>query len=152
MATQMRNQKETVQISKIPIINGSDRVVLYLLIGLGWTLTILFGTWWFLPSHFSQNFAGPFHWIDIAVFILLTYVVWHQIINQLFVWYVSLGIKKTEYLEPQSGLKVAFLTAFVPGKEPYDMLENTLRAMVLNDYPHETWLLDEGDDPFAKNI
>ena len=54
--------------------------------------------------------------------------------------------------QPVPNLKVALLTAFVPGKEPYDMLERSLTAMVAVDYPHDTWVLDEGDDTIVKNI
>ncbi|WP_258424342.1 glycosyltransferase [Aquiflexum gelatinilyticum] len=43
------------------------------------------------------------------------------------------------------------LTTFYPG-EPYDMLENTLRALVAVKYPHTTYLCDEGNDAFVKKL
>jgi cellulose synthase (UDP-forming) len=44
---------------------------------------------------------------------------------------------------------VAVLTTIVPGKEPVDLVMNTLRAMkrIRHDGPMDVWLLDEGDDP-----
>jgi cellulose synthase (UDP-forming) len=44
---------------------------------------------------------------------------------------------------PPRGLRVAFITTFVPGSEPLEMLRRTLASMVVADYPHDTWLLDE---------
>lgn len=53
---------------------------------------------------------------------------------------------------PPEGLRVAMITTFVPGAEPLDMLEATLRAMTLVRYPHVCWVLDEGDDAAVKAL
>lgn len=55
---------------------------------------------------------------------------------------------------PESGTTVAFLTTFVPGKEPLDMLSATLEAAVRLRHRGvlHIWLLDEGDDPEAQLI
>ncbi|MFF0738848.1 glycosyltransferase family 2 protein [Streptomyces sp. NPDC004111] len=55
-------------------------------------------------------------------------------------------------LVPETGTRVAFLTAFVPGKEPLEMLRNTLTAAVRVRHRGlvHVWLLDEGDDPEAR--
>jgi hypothetical protein len=42
--------------------------------------------------------------------------------------------------------KVGVATTFVPAAESIEMLEETVRALVAMDYPHERWGLDEGDD------
>jgi cellulose synthase (UDP-forming) len=44
------------------------------------------------------------------------------------------------------GWKVGVATTFVPGAESIEMLEETVRGLVAMDYPHDTWVLDEGDD------
>ena len=44
------------------------------------------------------------------------------------------------------GRRVGVATTFVPGLEPIEMLEETVAALVALDYPHDTWVLDEGDD------
>lgn len=72
---------------------------------------------------------------------------------ELFSWYNASFIKHPDSsVVPAPGLRVAYLTAFVPGAEPYDVLEKTLSAMVAIDYPHDTWLLDEGNDPIAQEL
>jgi cellulose synthase/poly-beta-1,6-N-acetylglucosamine synthase-like glycosyltransferase len=55
-------------------------------------------------------------------------------------------------VEPDELLRVAFLTTIVPGKEPIEMVEKTLRAAMRIRHPgrYHVWLLDEGDDPEVK--
>lgn len=50
------------------------------------------------------------------------------------------------------GLRVAILTTIVPGKEPFDLVLNTLKAMKKITYEGivDVWLLDEGNDPAIK--
>ncbi len=57
-------------------------------------------------------------------------------------------------LVPDPGLRVAFLTTIVPGKEPIAMVERTLRAAldVRHAGPYDVWLLDEGDDDEVKAV
>jgi len=38
-------------------------------------------------------------------------------------------------------------TTFVPGAEGLEMLEKTVHSLIAMDYPHDTWVLDEGDSP-----
>ena len=55
-------------------------------------------------------------------------------------------------MTPRLGWKVAVVTSFVPGAEPLDMLEQTLKALTSLQYPHDTWVLDEGDDQRVKAL
>lgn len=137
---------------KLPVMSLEEKATYGVLLAGGIFLTIVFGMWWFLPSHIPHNFTSSRHFFDFILFALLSYVVWYQIINNLFSWYVTLCMRHPVPMKARPGWKVAFLTAFVPGKEPYDLLEKTIRAMVATSYPHETWLLDEGNDPVAKRL
>src|SRR3989338_6771871 len=139
-------------IVKTPVLGKVQFIVLFILIVIGIIFIVQFGLWWFAPSHVPHNFLGIGKLLDFFIFVLLSYVVWHQVVNELFVWMTSLFMKNIVSMEQETGHKVAFLTAFVPGKEPYDMLEQTIKAMVECEYPHETWLLDEGNDVIAKII
>jgi cellulose synthase/poly-beta-1,6-N-acetylglucosamine synthase-like glycosyltransferase len=55
-------------------------------------------------------------------------------------------------VQPDTTLRVAFLTTIVPGKEPVEMAERTLRAAtnIAYDGPFDVWLLDEGDSAEVK--
>jgi cellulose synthase (UDP-forming) len=138
---------------KLDGMTGSEKTQLRVLIVFGLALTIIFGAWWFEPRHISQNFHGLAHIFDILIFIVLSYIVWQQIVMEVFAWYVATQIRHPDHtIAPEPGLRVAYATAFVPGSEPYDILERTLESMVAVDYPHDTWLLDEGNDDTAKAL
>lgn len=129
-----------------------ERLFYFLLVLSGFSIASIFAYWWINPVHIPNNFNGNKHILDIAIFAVLTFVVWYHIIQELFFWFVGFFMKKPVEVTPQPGMKVAFLTAFVPGSEPIELLEKSLKAMVNADYPHDTWLLDEGDDPEAKRL
>lgn len=141
---------QIVKVEQLSDIGKEDRVTyLHLVLG-GIIVTFIFSLWWFSSSHIPQNFTGWLHLFDISLFALLSYVVWHQIVMEIFSWYIALSMKIPKFLPAAKGLRVALLTAFVPGKESYEVLEKTLKAMVEVEYAHDTWLLDEGDDYFAR--
>lgn len=70
----------------------------------------------------------------------------------LFRWSLLPGMKRPVPRSARPGLAVGVVTTFVPGDEPLEMLEETVRALVALDYPHETWVLDEGDDDHVKSL
>ena len=143
---------KTMKLKKRRIMTGYARLFYYFLITIGGGLTIALAIWWFSPAHIANNFSGSLHLFDFLFFILLSYVVWYQIINEVFFWKISFNMKHPVPMPPESNLKVALITGFVPSKEPYYVLERTLKAMVDVDYKHDTWILDEGNDPEAKRI
>lgn len=112
----------------------------------------LFASYWFRPSNVAQNFSGPLHIIDFILFALITYVVWHQVMMDTLTWLISRAIKRPKYEKPEPSHKVAFITTFVPSSEPLELLDRILPAMVNADYPHDTWLLDEGGSEEAQRL
>jgi cellulose synthase/poly-beta-1,6-N-acetylglucosamine synthase-like glycosyltransferase len=100
----------------------------------------------------AHNFHGVYHVFDFVLFLIVSYVVWHQIFMELLTWSIARRIHAYEAQEPQPGLKVAFITTYVPGAETPELLHNILPAMTAADYPHDTWLLDEGNDAEAQRI
>jgi cellulose synthase/poly-beta-1,6-N-acetylglucosamine synthase-like glycosyltransferase len=111
-----------------------------------------FALWWFQPSHLPDNFPGVFRVADVLLFLLVSYIIWHPIIMDVLTWFISLHIKDIKQQKPPPGLKVAFITTIVPKNEPLDLLHKCLPAMVNAQYPHDTWLLDEGNNPEVKAI
>lgn len=61
----------------------------------------------------------------------------------------ALVAKEPIPVRPERGKRIAFTTAIVPSKEPFEMVEKTLRAMKQVKYAGQLdiWLLDEGNDP-----
>jgi cellulose synthase (UDP-forming) len=85
-------------------------------------------------------------------FLLLTFIVSFKMANSLARWYILPFMKRPRAMVPRNGLKVAVVTTIVPDAESLEMLEETVRALVALDYPHDTWVLDEGDDEEVKAL
>ncbi|HSX02570.1 MAG TPA: glycosyltransferase family 2 protein [Candidatus Saccharimonadia bacterium] len=112
----------------------------------------LFALWWFNLAHIPHNFSGRWHLIDALLYLAVSYVIWHPMVMMVLAWVVALHIKELPKLRPARGARVAFITNFVPASEPIELLEKNLPAMVKASYKHDTWLLDEGDDPAVKAL
>lgn len=139
-------------LEKVPAMGLFERILYGLIVATGIFLTLLFGFWWFSSSHVPKNFIGRTHYLDIALFIVLSYIVWYQVINEVFLWTVGLVMKHPISVKPEENKRVAFLTAYVPEKEPLEVLEKALKAMKRVEYPHDTWVLDEGNSNEVKAL
>jgi cellulose synthase (UDP-forming) len=67
-------------------------------------------------------------------------------------WFALPIMRRPRPMAAPAGLDVGVATTFVPGAEELAMLERTVRALVGIDYPHDTWVLDEGDDPEVRAL
>src|SRR5262245_28525553 len=72
--------------------------------------------------------------------------------NTIVRWLLLLRMARPVERPPAPGLRVAVATTYVPNAEPLDMLERTVRAIQRLTYPHDTWVLDEGDLPAVKEL
>ncbi|GAA4587769.1 hypothetical protein BJY16_008332 [Actinoplanes octamycinicus] len=75
-----------------------------------------------------------------------------RLVNVVTLCLATLRARDPVPVPPEPGLRVAFLTTIVPGKEPIEMVEQTLRAAVRIRGDHDVWLLDEGDDDEVKKM
>ncbi|EMR03956.1 glycosyltransferase family 2 protein [Cesiribacter andamanensis] len=88
-----------------------------------------------------------------VLYALLTLSLLFKLVRLLFEWYHYTGIRtpKVPLTPAAKAYRVDMLTTACPG-EPQEMIEETLRAMVAVDYPHTTYLCDEGNDPYLKAL
>lgn len=132
------------------------RIVYFLLVILGLFTTIRYALWWFEPMHIPSNWlhidGGMFHVFDFVIFSFLSFVVFYGLFLKVGTWFTIWFMKRPVFVPPQDNLRVAFLTCFVPGKEPLSMLEKTLISMRDGDYSHDTWVLDEGNSNEVKAL
>ena len=107
---------------------------IYVALSLVWAAAALwFWVWWLDPAHFIGWTAFLFATIPLA---------WVHIL-QLFFVVVLLNAARSAAPAPLPGQwRVAMVVTKTPG-EPFDVLQKTLRAMLAQDYPHDTWLADE---------
>ncbi|MBB4752341.1 cellulose synthase/poly-beta-1,6-N-acetylglucosamine synthase-like glycosyltransferase [Actinoplanes lobatus] len=77
-----------------------------------------------------------------------------RLVNVVTLCLATLWARDPVPVVPQADLRVAFLTTIVPGKEPVEMVERTLRAALQVRHPgrYDVWLLDEGDDEQVREM
>ncbi|WP_209328847.1 glycosyltransferase [Lunatimonas salinarum] len=105
-------------------------------------------------------FLFGFFWIvgvgDEIAYYLLTGSLILKVLEVGFEWYHfwALSERREDNKLPEKAARVYsvdMLTTACPG-EPYDMIEETLTAMVAVTYPHTSYLCDEGNDPKLKAL
>jgi len=69
-----------------------------------------------------------------------------------FRWFLLWFMRRPKPATAAPGWNVAVATTFVPGSDSLEMLEKTVKALVAISYPHDTWVLDEGDEESVKRI
>ncbi len=116
---------------------GADTIAFALLTCLSTAAIAYFTARWF---SFGDWLTHP------GTFLVLTFIVFFRIANHQVRWFTLPFMTRPRTIAPREGLKVAVVTTMVPGAEPLEMLDETVRALVALDYPHDTWVLDEGDD------
>jgi cellulose synthase (UDP-forming) len=107
-----------------------------------WAIAVL-GAYWFGSSDWR---AAPVPFVLVSLLLVVSIA-----IQQLRWW--SLPLMRRPYpVPPPSGFRVAVATTFVPAAEPLAMLERTVAGLVAMDYPHDTWVLDEGNDEHVRAL
>src|SRR5262245_2533718 len=125
------------------VFNRSDCLVFFSLTCLSAAVIVFFLLEWFSAGRWNSH---PFLFTGFTLIILA------RIVNSQIRWASLLYMKRPQPLAPRSGLKVAVVTTIVPALESIEMLEETVRALVAMEYPHDTWVLDEANSDAVKAI
>jgi cellulose synthase (UDP-forming) len=149
--------KETVPVKIEPAdiapVRRSQRVGYLILVVIGLAFAAGFGHFWFAPGRLPHDFSKHDDVADLILFAALSFVVWHRLLLDMAAWLLCLAVRSHKQPpSPEPGLRVAFITTFVPSSESFDMLRQTVGSMVAAEYRHDTWVLDEGDDPDAREL
>ncbi len=143
MDRQTGNTSQSTRVIKEPVFRRWDSFQFYAL-----TVLTVLATTAFLLSWFRLE-----GWREYPVMLsVLSAIVLVILGSALGRWFVLPQMRKPRPLGARPGLKVGVVTTIVPDIEPLSLLENTLKALVALDYPHETWVLDEGDDERIKAL
>lgn len=105
--------------------------------------------WVMLPGHWTHERNVPW-WrtaADVAVLVSVGLVEVFRVLSVASNAHATLVARNPVPVRPPAGTRVAFLTSYVPGREPLEMLRATLAAAVRirHDGPLDVWVLDEGD-------
>lgn len=125
----------TVQSERV--FGWRDLAIFALLTGLNVAAGLEFVQYWFSLHGWDVN---PVASGTLRVIVLFAWL------NHLARWISLPLMRRPRPLPIRTQRRVAVVTTFVPGAEPIAMLEHTVRALVALDQPHDTWVLDEGDD------
>ncbi|MEU4095017.1 cellulose synthase catalytic subunit [Streptomyces sp. NPDC026673] len=112
--------------------------------------------WLMQPAHWTRREHAP-GWMtacDLVMLISIGLIELFRLINVTSNAHATLVARDPIPVVPEQGTKVAFLTTFVPGKEPLEMVRATLEAAVRLRHRGtlHIWLLDEGDDADVKRL
>ncbi|CCK27379.1 putative glycosyl transferase [Streptomyces davaonensis JCM 4913] len=108
------------------------------------------------PTHWVDREGGD-RWLvglDIAMLISIGLIELFMVVNVASVAHATLVARDPIPVTAEPGTRVAFLTTYVPGKEPLAMVRATLEGAVRITHtgPLDVWLLDEGDDAQARAL
>jgi cellulose synthase/poly-beta-1,6-N-acetylglucosamine synthase-like glycosyltransferase len=115
-------------------------------------LEALFFGWLLQPGHLPPLGHGWAVAADVFVISSIALMELLRLINVVSLSLASIVARDPIPVTPQQGMRVAFVTTIVPGKEPIGMVRRTLIAAKRIRYAGELdiWLLDEGDDPAVR--
>ncbi|MEY9839013.1 glycosyltransferase family 2 protein [Streptacidiphilus sp. EB103A] len=108
--------------------------------------------WMLLPQNWSQRPFDPRTWLRVMDKVVLGTIVLIETFRLLQIVsnvHGTLFARDPVPVRPETGTRVAFVTACVPGKEPIAMVRTTLAAArrIRHSGTVDVWLLDEGDQP-----
>ncbi|WP_247997277.1 glycosyltransferase family 2 protein [Brucella tritici] len=120
-----------------PIFTGRKRVEYVVGIVL-WALALAyFWQWWFISAKHNHLLGS------ILVTALLA---WITILPLYFITVFFHAARPTGPLRIPAGSRVAMVVTKAPS-EPFEVVAETLRAMLAQNVPHDTWLADEDPSP-----
>ena len=129
----------TSAVRKLRVFSARDWVLFAALSGARVAAYSYFAWNWCLAAPLWRHETGAM----LAATLLVAIILMVDVIR----WCALPFMSEPAPMAPRPGWRVAVVTTCVPGLEPPSFLEPTLRALVSLDYPHDTYLLDEGDDP-----
>lgn len=109
-----------------------------------WPLCILWlAIWWFSPGRVES----------FPLFIPLTFAIFYEFafLPSVFIYFVLRAKSPQRRIAPQ-GKRVAVISLCVPSKESIEIVEKQLQAMPGITYPHDSWILDEGNSSEIKKL
>ncbi|MFE4794497.1 glycosyltransferase family 2 protein [Streptomyces sp. NPDC056708] len=134
------------------------RIRAALLLGAAPLVSLGLFVWLMQPDHWTRRDPNPKNdtllVLDVVMLVSIGLIELFRTLNVLSNAHATLVARDPVPVVPETGTRVAFLTSFVPGKEPLEMVTKTLQAAIRIRHRGtvHVWLLDEGDDPAAKEV
>ena len=111
--------------------------------GLWVIVSAQFWIWW------VPRAQGGDAWLALIVSLALAYQA--AMLPTIFWWFVG-QMRHPLHRAPAHSLRTAMVTLCVPSVESLEIVENQLRAIQAVRFPHDSWILDEGDSPAVREL
>jgi hypothetical protein len=147
----------TVQYRSL-ISQEPHRIRAALLLGAAPLLSLGLFVWLMQPQHWTKRDPNlnneTLLVLDVVMLVSIGLIELFRTMNVISNAHATLVARDPVPVIPEAGTRVAFLTSFVPGKEPLEMVTKTLEAAIRIRHRGvmHVWLLDEGDDPAVKEV
>ncbi|RNG30829.1 glycosyltransferase family 2 protein [Streptomyces botrytidirepellens] len=132
------------------------RIRAALLLGAAPLVSLGLLVWLIQPAHWTERegTSPTMAVLDVIMLVSIGLIELFRTMNVASNAHATLVARDPVPVVPETGTKVAFITTFVPGKEPIEMVTKTLQAAVRVRHRGEldVWLLDEGDDLEVREI
>lgn len=132
------------RVVALPVMTKHELAVYAALSTVAVVALVLFARYWMsLPD-----------WSSVpGQYLLATFIVAYHVVAWLLRWVALPRMRRPPPPPPVApGTRTAAVTTFVPGAESLEMLETTVTAMLAMHGEHDTWVLDEGDDPSVRAL
>ena len=106
-------------------------------------VNVRFWTWWLGPA---RHHASWLYWLASAA------LLYQSTMLPSMYWFFVGRMRRPRRAAAEPTLRVAMVTLCVPSSESIEVIEGQLRALVAVEYPHDSWVLDEGDDPRVRAV
>lgn len=126
---------------KIQAPNQREHLIIKFMVFIGICTIVNFLYWFFQPEYKS----------DTLLYWLLGTTLIYAVFKTLYMWYHYINISLPKPPEKSASFSVDIFTTFFPG-EPYDMIVETLEAVQKIVHPHTSYLCDEANDPYLKEV
>jgi cellulose synthase (UDP-forming) len=125
---------------QIDILTKGQKTLFFILLGVWFAVNIGFIAWWIQEKHI----------VTMPFFILNTTVLfWTYLLPAYFFFYAARMTRPNPALKPPQGMKVAMVVTKTPA-EPFALVQKTLKGMLAQKYPHDTWIADENPSEETK--
>ncbi|MBV9546218.1 MAG: glycosyltransferase, partial [Chloroflexi bacterium] len=132
-----------IRVQSTPALTRSQARV-YSSLAIIWIgANVLFWSWWLEPERVGSI------WMYILMSIALAYDA--TLLPSAYLFFLGRMRHPRPFVAPP-GLRVALITLCVPSHESSDVIRAQLEAMVRVRYPHDSWVLDEGNDPTVRDL
>ena len=126
------------RVRSVSSLVGRDWIGYSALVVAWLVVNVNFWVWWLQPAHIDST------WMYWAFTLAIAYS--GTLLTSIYLYFVG-HMRQPLPVGAEPGLKVALITLCVPGQEGLDVIERQVEALSRVTYPHDSWILDEGNDP-----